>query len=160
LVLLSIFLLSEITHTQKKKNYRDKLPHETPMSTFLPLSHFIQRSRILSLYRKTLRNVSKQQAMSVEERDHVKRRVTNEYRKHQYLTEQAHIRMCLVQAEQQATFLESGTVASPQLHNSADEIAITHEVVDDASQVDKWTRAGGPDKDDVLGRVGSGWPWG
>ena len=114
------------------------------MSKFLPLSHFIQRSRTLALYRRTLRSAGKQHQMTSIERDDIKRRIVEEYRRNQQVTDQSFIRMCLVQADQQALFLESGAAAS---------------LPEDDDGTDKWTRAGGPDEQDVLGRVGDGWPW-
>ena len=78
------------------------------MNEFLPLSHFIQRSRVLSLYRRTLRSATKQSQLSFKERKQIKQQITAEYRKHQHLTDQPFIRQCLVQAENQAKFLESG----------------------------------------------------
>ena len=117
--------------------------------SFLPLSHFIQRSRILSLYRKTLRCAGQQEAMSNFERNKIKLQITTEYRKHQHLTEQSHIRMCLVKAEEQATFLSSGV--APSKSDPLDGL--------DGTQ-DKWNRLGGQDDNDILGRPGQGWPWG
>ena len=115
--------------------------------TFLPLSHFIQRSRILSLYRKSLRSAGQHHHLAQHERTQIKHQITAEYRKQQDLTDQQFIRQCLVQAEKQATFLQSGVDAlQPQQHHQ-----------DDGQ--DKWDRAGGPDKNDVLGRVGTGWAW-
>ena len=80
------------------------------------------------------------------ERTTIQQQITTEYRKHQDLTDQTFIRQCLVQAEYQYNFLESG-------------VSPTQSTVLEDGQ-DKWDRAGGPDKDDVLGRTGKGWPWG
>jgi hypothetical protein len=87
--------------------------------------------------------------MTPSERADVKRRIIEEYRKSQHVTDQSFIRMCLVQADQQALFLESGAAGSAP-----------HSLCDD-DDTDKWTRgAGAHDEKDVLGRVGNGWPWG
>jgi len=101
---------------------------------------------VLSLYRRTLRSATKQSQLSFKERKQIKQQITAEYRKHQHLTDQPFIRQCLVQAENQAKFLESGLGAQ------------NPSIIDD--EVDKWERLGGADKNDVLGRVGKGWPWG
>ena len=122
---------------------------------FKPLSFFIQRAKILSLYRRTLRSVGKLRGtgMGAREVDDIREEVRREYRRHRALENNMDIRACMLNGDRQAAFLESGAVGTAPGQGGA-------AAVENAEQ-DKWVSASDfHDETDVLGRVGTGWPWG
>ena len=123
---------------------------------FKPLSFFIQRAKVLALYRRTLRSVERLRgSMGSREVDDIREEVLREYRRHMHLENNMDIRACMLNGERQATFLESGAVGSG-LRGDADPPAVV-----EAEEQDKWISSSEfHDESDVLGRVGKGWPWG
>lgn len=123
---------------------------------FKPLSFFIQRAKVLALYRRTLRSVERLRgSMGSREVDDIREEVRREYRRHMHLENNMDIRACMLNGERQATFLESGAVGSG-LRGDADPPAVV-----EAEEQDKWISSSEfHDESDVLGRVGKGWPWG
>ena len=124
------------------------------------LSFFIQRAKVLALYRRTLRSVGKLRvSMSSREVDEIREEVRREYRRHRHLENSMDIRSCMLNAERQATFLESGVVANKSTENPSQTKA--SEIETESTEQDKWISTSEfHDESDVLGRVGSGWPWG
>ena len=122
---------------------------------FLPLAHFLQRARVLALYRRTLRAAGRLAVATPRERHEMRQQITAEYRRHRHLTDKMEINACLLNADRQAGFLESG-LANADRRN--DGPAGTYN--DDGR--DKWEPGVDAFRDgnDVLGRVGQGWPWG
>lgn len=97
--------------------------------------------------------------MSSAEVDEIHEEVRREYRRHRHLENSMDIRSCMLNAERQATFLESGALANASTDSSSTE-GVT-EIEAQPQEQDKWISTSEfHDESDVLGRVGSGWPWG
>ena len=132
------------------------------MESFKPLSFFIQRAKVLALYRRTLRSVGRLRGtgMGAREVGDIREEVRREYRRHRELENNMDIRACMLNGERQAAFLESGAMgAAPRQGGAAANTANTQggEVVEQ----DMWVSTSEfHDESDVLGRVGAGWPWG
>lgn len=127
---------------------------------FKSLSFFIQRAKVLALYRRTLRSIGKLRGtMRSSEVEEMRAEVRREYRRHRHLENSMDIRSCMLNAERQAKFLESGAVT----HAAIDSVSTkdNREMETQAQEQDKWISSSEfHDESDVLGRVGSGWPWG